>query len=337
MKIDIWMPHVRVAGGPRVVLTYAELLKKRGHEVTIFIPGRRWFTGLVPYRSPWGNTFTIQPTIVRDWSEACTHESDIVMADSWLVAKALIECDPQKPLFHFVQHDERLYHGDPEKVAEVYRSSRLKKIVVATWLKEMFEKDFSITPQLLLNTVDRAQFHPIPEARPNDGLLRILLLHHTYAWKGTAEGIAMIEVLKKTNPHIRSMLFGARKEESDMPCDEYYYNVPQSELAKIYSRADIFLCPSWGEGFGLPSLEAMACGTPVVTYDNGGSRDFAFHEKTALVAPARDIALLTRELGRLVDDPVLRRKITEEGCQFVETLPTWEEQAIKLEAVLNSR
>ena len=51
--------------------------------------------------------------------------------------------------------------------------------------------------------------------------------------------------------------------------------VADDDLAPLYSAADVFAYPSWYEGFGLPVLEAMQCGTPVVTTDRGGLGEFA--------------------------------------------------------------
>ena len=63
----------------------------------------------------------------------------------------------------------------------------------------------------------------------------------------------------------------------------------------------IYLCPSWDEGLGMPSMEAMACGSALVTYDNGGSRDYAHDGETALVAPRRDLPALVGALGRILE------------------------------------
>lgn len=261
-------------------------------------------------------------------------DGDVIIASPAVTAIDVARLTPSKgKKFYLVQHEAGLYH-DPREVADKSYKLPLQKIVVSSWLEGILRDDYKEGSKLLLNTFDRSQFHPVPEARPADGLIRILLLHHTYAWKGTKEGVEIVEAIKKTHPNVRLMLYGSRKKDVDVPCDEYYFNVPQSDLAKVYSRADIFLCPSWDEGYGLPSLEAMACKTAVVTYDNGGSRDFAFHEKTALVAPRRDTKRLAEELERLVKDPALRERIAEEGYKFALTQPTWEEQAIKLEGML---
>jgi glycosyltransferase involved in cell wall biosynthesis len=271
---------------------------------------------------------------VATFAEKDLPNADVIIAGPAETAFDIASLSPSKgKKVYLIQHDEGLYHVSREIADKSYKFS-LQKIVVSSWLQGILRDDYEEESKLLLNTVDRTQFYPIPGARPADGLIRILLLHHTYEWKGTKEGVEIVEAIKKTYPNVRLMLFGSRKKEVDFPCDEYYFNVPQSDLANIYSHADIFLCPSWDEGYGLPSLEAMACKTAVVTYDNGGSRDFAFHEKTALVAPRRDTKRLAVELERLVKDSSLRERIAEEGYTYVLTMPTWEEQTTKLESML---
>ena len=63
---------------------------------------------------------------------------------------------------------------------------------------------------------------------------------------------------------------------------------------EIYNTSRVFLCTSWVEGFGLTNVEAMACGAALVTTDNGGSRDYALHGETALVAPCGDVGSVER-------------------------------------------
>src|SRR2546428_168743 len=82
----------------------------------------------------------------------------------------------------------------------------------------------------------------------------------------------------------------------------------RDRLAAVYSSCEIYLCPSWDEGLGMPPMEAMACGAAVVTYDNGGCRDYARDGETALVARRRDIGDLAAKLERLVVDESLRAR-----------------------------
>lgn len=51
------------------------------------------------------------------------------------------------------------------------------------------------------------------------------------------------------------------------PRDAYELGLPPEKMAEIYSAADVLLSPSYGEGFGIPVVEAQACGTPVIVSD----------------------------------------------------------------------
>lgn len=328
------MPHVKIAGGSKITLTHATELSSRGHHVRIFVRQTSWRNRFFA-SGTWKKTFRVPITYVRTWEEASRHKSDVAIADSWQVAEALIACHPPKKLFQLIQHDERLYHGDREAVESVYRSSKLRKIVVATWLKELFEREFNVSPACITNTIDRSAFFPSRDMRGNDSL-SILLLVHTYPWKGTQEGIDIVTRLKTRYPKVRLIGFGVRTPDALPGLDEYHYNPSQADLRTLYASSDVFLCPSWDEGFGLPSLEAMACGSALVTYDNGGSRDFAFDGKTALVVPRKDRAALENALARLIADKELRESIQKGGVDFVRNLPTWGEQAERFEgAILN--
>ena len=87
----------------------------------------------------------------------------------------------------------------------------------------------------------------------------------------------------------------------------------------------------------MPSMEAMACGAALATYDNGGSRDYAIDGVTALVAPRRDVAALGTAVGRLVEDRALRDRLARAGQHLVTTRFDWDRATVRLEAVLAGR
>lgn len=339
MKISFLAPHLKVSGGVRIILVYASLLAALGHDVTVYVQSsnliRRSIANFFHLGYPnWIAHFRARIIRVPAFTPDTIAASDVLIATTHQTALAIKDFPPLLGhQFYLLQHDEGLYHGDRAAVDRAYRLPQ-KKIVVATWLKGLLKEKYKQDAALLANPIDRELFHPVQREK-HDGV-RVLLLDHTYEWKGTKEGVRIVSELKKKYPQIRLIGFGARKEVSEHEFHEYYYNLPQEKLAWLYSNCDIFLCPSWDEGFGLPSLEAMACGTAVVTYDNGGSKDFAFHEKTALVAPRRDEKRLAEELERFVKDRALRELIAKVGYEFVDTMPTWEEQTAKLEKMLSA-
>lgn len=99
---------------------------------------------------------------------------------------------------------------------------------------------------------------------------------------------------------------------------------PAKELPVLYSNADLFMFPSLYEGFGIPPLEAMACGTPVVVSNKG-----ALPEITGGLCPQvdpyneDDIAV---KMYRLLTDPKLRQQTIQNSKEWAKQF-TWEKTA----------
>lgn len=90
-------------------------------------------------------------------------------------------------------------------------------------------------------------------------------------------------------------------------------NVADADLPALYSGAELFAFPSLYEGFGLPPLEAMACGVPVLCAHASSLPEVV--GDAALLADPYSVEELAGGLARLLADPALRRELRERGLQ----------------------
>ena len=103
--------------------------------------------------------------------------------------------------------------------------------------------------------------------------------------------------------------------------------VPREDLPLIYSLASMFVYPSFYEGFGLPVLEAMASGCPVVTSNRGSLKEIC-QDNALFVEPDAEDDLF-RQMTRLSVDKVLREDFVKKGRKNALRF-TWKKSAEKI-------
>ncbi|MCA9930524.1 MAG: glycosyltransferase family 4 protein [Anaerolineales bacterium] len=97
--------------------------------------------------------------------------------------------------------------------------------------------------------------------------------------------------------------------------------VPDDELPLWYNAADLFVLPSQYEGFGMPIVEAMACGTPVVAADNSSLPEAA--GQAGLLFSPQNVPELTERMANVLDDRALSDKMRRLGIQHAHNF-SWE-------------
>ncbi len=107
--------------------------------------------------------------------------------------------------------------------------------------------------------------------------------------------------------------------------------VPDERLKSLLVQADLLVFPSIYEGFGLPPLEAMACGIPVVT-SNRASLPEVVGDAALLVEDPLDPVEIADRVEAVLRDPSLRARLVERGRERA-NLFTWEEAARKVRGV----
>lgn len=96
-----------------------------------------------------------------------------------------------------------------------------------------------------------------------------------------------------------------------------------SELLPLYRTSDIFVLPSFEEGFGMVVSEAMAAGTPVVASDISGIRQQIAHEETGFLVEPGDVDGLADAIRELVENPAQRRRMGERSERWAQQF-SWE-------------
>ena len=100
--------------------------------------------------------------------------------------------------------------------------------------------------------------------------------------------------------------------------------VTDEELVQLYNLCRLFVFPSWHEGFGLPALEAMACGVPVIAA-NTSSLPEVIGLDDALFDPL-DVAAMTDKMAKALEDDAFRAKLHDHGLQQAKQF-SWDESA----------
>ena len=104
------------------------------------------------------------------------------------------------------------------------------------------------------------------------------------------------------------------------------HGATDNDLLDLYREADVFVNPSRYEGFGLPMVEAMRCGTPVVCCEGGAQAEIS--DGSAEVVPPGDAHALADAIDRVVSDAGLRNRMVEEGLRRAADF-SWEKTARK--------
>mgnify|MGYP005853197579 CR=1 FL=1 len=103
--------------------------------------------------------------------------------------------------------------------------------------------------------------------------------------------------------------------------------VADADLPALYNLADLFVFPSLYEGFGLPPLEAMACGTPVITSSASSLPEVV--GEAGLMVEATDVEGLAEAMQRVLEDDALRKGMIARGLEQARQF-TWQKAAAKL-------
>lgn len=111
---------------------------------------------------------------------------------------------------------------------------------------------------------------------------------------------------------------------------EFLGYINRENLPDLYSRADIYVCPSVLEGFGVSYLEAMARKKPIILTSNAGCSEIITHMKNGIIVPPYDPQSIAKYIGILAKNPSLAKEIGEAGYKLVKEGYTYNRLANEL-------
>ena len=190
-------------------------------------------------------------------------------------------------------------------------------VTPAQWLAGLVKQSYlkSYPVQVINNGIDLTVFKPTDgdNLKERYGLSsKKVVLGVAFDW-GKRKGLDVFENLAQRLPReYQVVLVGTDESTRAGLCDSILAlgrTKSQQELAQLYTVADVFANPTRDEVFGLVNVEALACGTPGITFDSGGSPE-CYDETCGSVVACDDVDALEKEIIRICT----QKPYTREAC-----------------------
>ena len=247
------------------------------------------------------------------WKEGCHH------------------CPQRKQMSWFFDRSSELYR----RKKELFSGLDLTIITPSRWLadlvKQSFLKEYPV--KVIHNGIDLSVFKPTQsDFRLKNGIPedKFMLLGVAFGW-GQRKGLDVFaELSRRLDPQKYQIVLVGTDAAVDKLLPENIISIHrtqnQTELAEIYTAADLFVNPTREENYPTVNMESIACGTPVLTFRTGGSSEMV-DECTGAVVDCDDVDEMEREIIAIRQDKryasdicVEHAKQFDKNLRFVEYL-----------------
>ncbi|MFC7372367.1 glycosyltransferase family 4 protein [Fictibacillus iocasae] len=298
MKIVIPIQSLEVGGGCKFLADIANALHMRGHDVTVVIS--EW--------APIKYALRCKVVRVKKLSAETIPFGDVVLPNFYVTFDAAYQAWPSQCI-RLCQGFEPSWLEDKTAALSTYQndvpviciSHYLNRQVKAVNGRDNFVVNYGVDPQI---------FNPYgPSTKKlNSGIPSIMYIGRDpslgYAVKGFEDFYRSMQILQEV--YQKPFLVNLIVAEGDLSMPgvsvHKFPSAGEKEMADFYRSSDLFVFSSWAEGFGLPPLEAMACGTPVVTTNCGGVMDFCQQRHNATIVPPRNPEMLASAVKSLLEN-----------------------------------
>lgn len=324
MLIAYVVPMTWACGGILSPFSQVNALVERGHDVIVFAPKDDdvdWFLLAAPL-----HPFPEPPEPDRIFDAA------VFVGDAFLKESSI----SSRRKFLLLQGKDYLWSSGSQRkeLLQGYANPRFHILAVSSWLAN-FVREKCNNPHVTVigNGVDTDRFFPDPKPREKFRLL----IEGNFPDKNK-NVIEALEVASRVRQHqpVETWAMGRRFASVGSLADKVFLDPPQALVPSVYQQCDLLIKTSIMEGFGLPHLEAMACGCIPVTYASGGVMDFCKHGENSLLAGVGNLPSLVWHALRFLSDSGLRKQL-QAGAQATARSRTWSRVADILEEAFASR
>ncbi|NLD91044.1 MAG: glycosyltransferase family 4 protein [Fibrobacter sp.] len=346
MKIVIVLPFVssHFIGGYRVHYEYANRLALKGHSVTVAhmqyinIYKLRPLMGMIKSiifgvngKISWFSfNKYVKTTILPNnfFLPGC----DVLLLTHWYTAEVFGTRHDKARLISQIAYDYELWMAaDTQKKARMEKAFLKSDIlfstskVVSTMLLTSGRK-----PDAVIHCgYDSSIFCVTNDPGNRKNVIGILLREHTT--KRVTDAILALESIWEPN---KFRVIAGGKYTGSLPNWIEKFDISTDEkLSNFYNTMSIFILPSEYEGWGLPAVEALACGVAVISTRNGGVEDFLEHGINSILVTPKTPGEIALAVNTLLENESFRKDIIAKGLDTVKKMD-WETPTTLLEQIL---
>jgi len=316
LEISFYRHTLLSRGGDKTVVQYANFLAERGYKVilwyntinTVFTLGQQIKLTKIPFPTKLG---TIIHSLVKKF------HSDAIIVDIIPLA-SLLSIRNRSRLIYFAQGFDESYHGSliQRILIKIFclfslNLMKIKGIAVSPQLAHSLKEKYNAQITVVENGIDLLTFYPDPDEEligSKGNRKAVLLLSRKDHAKGLDIAVKVINDLSdEWRDKIEIWTCGEELKKELLKANVRNFGwVGEDRLRRILSTADVLFYPTRHEGFGLLPLEAMACGSLVVTTN---VVPYVKDGENGLVANVGNENNLKDKLERILSDQNLKEKL----------------------------
>jgi len=335
MKISFVLSSLRLSGGVKAIIEIANGLIDRGHSVNLIVPKATIDPNISATLS--------QQAVIRESATSLSSKTNIFgkLQLTYSLAKAIPPSDiiisthtPSTavtliaskffnkgiPIWYFLDYPEMFSNRPVESLLLKYALKwHNGAIAISEFCKQTLESSniqvpVKVIPVGISNAEIFSPKNPFDEEFSSPNTASIFFLGDPRPRKGLADFVKAAEIVYQQNPNIELWIASKMDLTISSPAPYKLFIRPtDQDLVNLYRNCAVFVSASWVEGFGLPPLEAMACGAPVVLTDSKGVRDFAKNYENCILTPPQNPRALADGILKIIRDPILAEKFRRNG------------------------